>query len=71
MQPDAFKSCEQFDANGDSVCTHDTAAAVLVTDLRKREGPWPNSNPLMSTGPIAVGILAALRRDFPQRTTNG
>ena len=61
--PDQYRNCEDE-------CTHDLARGITRAELQ-RPGPYPDSNPLMSTGPIAAGILAALRRDFPQRTTNG
>ena len=50
---DAYRTCEQS-------CTHDLARGVLVSELISAEGPFPDSNPLMSTGPIAASVLRAL-----------
>ena len=47
-----YKRCENH-------CTHDLAKGVLIDELIGGEGPWPDSNPLMSTESIAARVLRA------------
>ena len=51
---DAYRTCE-------GSCTHDLARGVLVSELINDEGPYPDSNPLLGTPPIAAAaVLRAL-----------
>ena len=61
--PDPYRNCEDD-------CPHTGLARGVTLDDLQHPGPYPDSNPLMSTGPIATRILAMLRADMP-RTING
>ena len=51
---DTYRTCE-------ASCTHDLARGVLVSELLTREGPYPDSNPLLTTAPVgAASVLRAL-----------
>ncbi len=39
---DAYRTCE-------GSCTHDLARGVLISELLGREGPYPDSHPLLTT----------------------
>ncbi len=59
---DPYGGCDQD-------CGHDLARGASVQDLRTSDGPYPDSHPLLNTGPLADRIAEAATRQSNRAQT--